>query len=178
MKVSEINKLTSIDINKLSDKELREIANTYFSAMNKRLKRIEQADETGSPSYRNLAEKHKGGARFSSKGKSREELKSELAVAKHFSQSKVSTVSQIKKLKKEYFNKELGIDVPKNDKEFWKAYRKFEERNPNIIGSKHFDSKTAQKYIANEYESNYTDFDDEDIIDKSTKKVKNIKYDW
>lgn len=177
MKVSEINKLTSIDINKLSDKELRDVANTYFSAMNKRLKRIEQAGETGSPSYRNLAEKHKGGARFSSKGKDREELKSELAVAKQFSHSKVSTVSQIKKLKKEYF-KQLGIDVPQNDKEFWEAYRKFEQRNPNIIGSKHFDSKTAQKYIANEYESNYTDFDDEDIIDKSTKKVKNIKYDW
>ena len=177
MKVSEINKLTSIDINNLSDKELRDIGNTYFSAMNKRLKRIEQAGETGSPSYRHLVEKHKGGARFSSKGKDREELKSELAVAKHLSQSKVSTISQIKKLKKEYF-KELGIDVPKNDKEFWKAYRKFEERNPNIIGSKNFDSKTAQKYIANEYESNYTDFDDEDIINKSSKKVKEIKYDW
>lgn len=177
MKVSEINKLTSIDINNLSDKELREVANQYFSAMNKRLKRIEQAEETGSPSYRHLAEKHKGGARFSSKGKSREELKSELAIAKQFSHSKVSTISQIKKLKKEYF-KQLGVEVPKNGKEFWKAYRKFEERNPNIVGSKNFDSKTAQKYIANEYESNYTDFDDEDIIDKSTKKVKNIKYDW
>ena len=100
-----------------------------------------------------------------------------MAVAKHLSQSKVSTISQIKKLKKEYF-KQLGIAVPKDDKEFWKAYRKFEERNPNIIGSKNFDSKTAQKYIANEYESNYTDFDDDDIINKSSKKVKEIKYDW
>lgn len=175
--IGEIEKLTSIEIKNMSDSEIRRMASDYFTAMNKRLKRLEKSGETGAPSYRFLSEEQQTDTpRFSVKGKSTEQIKKELTRAKMFSSGKTSTIRGIKSVKKEIFEVKLGIPIPKEDKLFWEEYRKYLERNSNLVNSKNFDSLQAQRLIAKQYQDG--DIDDKYINSQSVTEPKNIEGDW
>lgn len=86
----------------LDAKEYRKEVSKLASLANKRLKRLEQSDLTSSPAYQKWVEN--GGAKFSVKGKSHNELQREFARLRAFIGSETSTIQGVNKVLKDMAN--------------------------------------------------------------------------
>lgn len=84
---------------RMDAKGYRKEANKLVSMANKRLARLEKSDLTSSPAYQKYVEN--GGVRFSVKGKTHNELQTEMAKLRNFVQAKTSTVRGINTTLKE-----------------------------------------------------------------------------
>ena len=130
MTIDEILKINSDSIVKLSDKELRQLTTQLGSAVNKRIKRLENKD-IKSPAYFSIM--NNGGA-ISVKGKTRNQVLKEFIRAKNFASSVTSTVkgaiTTYNKIANKIFGKKADdySDLTKKEKEeFWDRFHKLTE---------------------------------------------------
>ena len=114
MKVKEVLRLSDVQINKMSRKELAQVTSILASAANKRIARIEKAGVT-SPAVANV-KAHEG--RFSVKGKNTNQLRGEFARARNFMSNVTSTVKGAKSSARQ-IEKNLGLG--KSNKKSGKA---------------------------------------------------------
>jgi len=89
-------------------KQLRQQVSKLASMANKRLRRMEQAGFQESPAYKQWIES--GGEYFSVKGKTYNELQSELARVREFTEKKTSTITGAKKVLTE-IQKNTGLAI-------------------------------------------------------------------
>lgn len=166
MKLEDVEKLTSSDINQLSYKDLKKVARIYFDVANKRIKRLEKSKKGDTPALRNL-KKQQGIStpHFGIKSTSnRNQLLKSVIQAKEFLGSKTSTLTGIKKIEKKFFIDELGGEkIPENTSDFWEDYRRFRELNPHLV-SNLYDSKNAITKFFEVYKPG-TYIDNEEIED-------------
>lgn len=108
MKVKEVLRLSDVQINKMSRRELAQVTSILASAANKRIARIEKAGVT-SPAVANV-KSHEG--RFSVKGKNTNQLRGEFARARNFMTNVTSTVRGAKSSARQ-IEKNLGLGKPK-----------------------------------------------------------------
>lgn len=107
MKISDILSLDPADLAQMDDSFIRDAANALVSAANKRLKRLFADDVTSqSPALESFRDDDTGiqSVRFSTRGKDREALISEINTAAHFMDLKTST----KKGAKDWYNDMLN----------------------------------------------------------------------
>lgn len=108
MKVKDVLRLSDIQINKMSRRELAQVTSILASAANKRIARIEKAGVT-SPAVANV-KSHEG--RFSVKGKNTNQLRGEFARARNFMSNVTSTVKGAKSSARQ-IEKNLGLGKTK-----------------------------------------------------------------
>ena len=140
---------------KLTKKELSHNLSEAAKRLNKRLDRLAVNPDASKYAFDNVMET---GGRFGVKGKTRNEMQKELSRMLDFYRSKTSTsagaVAERKRQEKALFGRtreearkagESFEAEELNDKikAAWKAYRKFEEEHPDIIG------KESGTYIRN-----------------------------
>lgn len=134
MKFKDVQNLSNVDVTQMSTKQLKEAANVLFPAVNKRIQRLEAGGYGESSAVRRLkSSKNTETPRFRiSDTKSRNQLLSQIINAQNFAKSKTGSVSSLKKMETDFFNRYGGkqnIDTS----EFWKEYRKFEEENGGVV---------------------------------------------
>lgn len=111
-------------------KALKAEVSRKASMANKRLKRLEAKGLTNSPAYKKWLES--GGAKFSVRGKSYNELQAELARVNHFIDAKTSTIRGLNKVLKD-IAKTTGIEtkdiaeIQKHASKFFELTNKIEE---------------------------------------------------
>lgn len=104
MKVKDVLRLTDVQINKMSRRELAQVTSILASASNKRIARIEKSGVT-SPAVQNVM-RHEG--KFSVKGKNTNQLRGEFARARNFMQNATSSVRGAKASARQ-IEKNLGL---------------------------------------------------------------------
>ena len=105
MKVKDVLKLTDVQINRMSRKELAQVTSILASASNKRIARIEKSGVT-SPAVASVKEH---GGKFSVKRKNTNQLRGEFARARNFMQNATSSVRGAKASAR-HIEKNLGLD--------------------------------------------------------------------
>lgn len=110
------------EINKLKRSDLALITSRLNSTANKRLKRLEEKGYDVSKYEK-----------FSVKNKSTNELRNELKRVKNFLNMETSSLRKRKKIERKTA-KRLEISVSKN-KDFWKAYEEFYDKNYALMES-------------------------------------------
>lgn len=163
MTIQDIIDKSITDIQRMTEKEIRSIANQLTSASNKRLRRL-QRSETGTSSPAYVKE------RFSTKGKTRNQLIQMIKKEKDFLTSKTSTVRGWNRYRDE-LEKRLGGKIRKNQrKKFWRVYRKFQESHAGGLLATDKGSERIQKYIREQYIDNHV-LDEDDLLDLADKKL-------
>lgn len=139
MKVKEVLKLSDVQINKMSRRELAQVTSILASAANKRIARIEKAGVT-SPAVANI-KKHDG--KFSVKGKNTNQLRSEFARARSFMTNVTSTVKGAKASARQ-IEKNLGLG--KSNKKTGKAVpSSFKKEHKKLVQKRERLNKTLEK---------------------------------
>ena len=122
------------EFNRLSEIELRRAVRRMSDTANKRLKRL---DEKGisTPATQSV---DRSGGKFSTKGKSLNQLRAEYTRVKNFLKSETSTVKGYKNFQSSTL-KSLGIKqneiTPKQFQKLWSSYDKLKEIHPEIEGA-------------------------------------------
>lgn len=134
MKLSDVQQISNVDITRMNEKELKQIANVLFPAVNKRIQRLEQSGYGQSPALKGLKKSQDVETpKFKiSNSKSRNQLLSQIISAQNFVKSKTGSVTKVKILEKDFFEKYGGkgdIDTS----QMWEEYRKFEEENAGLV---------------------------------------------
>lgn len=149
--IAELIGLDVADVQRMTEKELRQAVSTMASAANKRILRLERT-EMGklSPAYQAV---EKRGARFSAAGKNINQLRNEYKAVRQFLQFKTSTISGYNKVRAKVAER-IGGGFPdeESEKEYWKTYRKLEEENYSAVHS--YGSSETQRYLHQEWTEN------------------------
>ena len=139
MKLSDVQQISNADISNMKDiKQLKEIANVLFPAVNKRIQRLEQAGYGETQALRGLKlSQGTENPKFKiSNSKTEKQLKAQIIAAQNFVKSKTGSVTKVKKLSKDFW-KRYGYDKPPmNEKEMWEEFRKFEQADNGTKFSK------------------------------------------
>lgn len=126
----------SIDeFNRLTKSELKEATQVLASAGNKRLKRMQAAGVT-SPSAEHVLKRGK----FSTEGKTFQQLKNEYMRAKNFLQSRTGGLREMARLRSESMEAleaagVIGVTA-ENYGEFWRAYEELKKSDPSVANAK------------------------------------------
>lgn len=132
VRVGDILNMDSADFRALAkdERRLRSYVQKLADAGNKRLKRFLAIDEE-SPAVIGVRET---GGRFTTKGKSREELKREFMRIKDFYQSETGNLRSWRRVKEqtlETIEKDTGVELDENLwNKTWKAYEEIKSGNP------------------------------------------------
>lgn len=164
--IGEIADMSIEELNAMDRGTLAKAVSRLSSAANKRIKRIkEQGLET--PATKSV---DKSGGKFSTRGKSLNQLRSEFIRAKRFLANKTSTVKGYKAFKKEFFDRvQAKADIRANlsDSElnrFWDIYSKSANLQPFVNGS-----PVLQKIVFDMF-IKYQDEESEDILTRVQQK--------
>lgn len=165
--VEEILDLSLDDFNQLTEKTLRQLTTRLVSAGNKRIKRLEKSN-IYSPSYEAIKD---SGGKFSVKGKSLNELKSEFIRLKNFFGQKTSTVTGAKEVRNTVISnlKKEGVNI--SEEQYNRVFRVYEElkrHNPEIA-NKAFKYRTLSEITRNDHPE-----DIEKMISDMEKKLNTI----
>lgn len=123
---SQIASMPIQEFNRMDEADMRRAVSTMASVANKRLRRFQAAGES-SPAVRSVEE---SGGRFSVKGKTLNELRSEFMRAKQFLESPTGTRSGWEKVKRGVIDAlaRRGVEISnKTFDDFWEAYEKLKE---------------------------------------------------
>ena len=124
--------LLKINPDKLSAADLRQVVSRIASAGNKRLKRLEKSGL----SSRAADSIQESGGKFSVKGKTEAELKSEFMREKDFFERKTSSIKGIREIQRETVKtlEQRGVTSVSKDKigETFALYDKLKERDPSV----------------------------------------------
>ena len=146
MKLEDVEKLTSSDINRMSHEDLKKIARIYFDVANKRIKRLEKSKKGNTPALRGLKKQQDTEhPHFGIKSTSdRDQLYKRVIQAKRFINKETSLLRNVKKAERKFFIEELGYKkIPENTDDMWEDYRRFRELKPHLV-SNPYDSKNAR----------------------------------
>lgn len=134
MKFKDVQNLSDIDVTQMSHKQLKEVASVLFPVVNKRIERLEKGGYGESSALRGLKlSQNTEAPKFKiSDTKSRNQLLSQIISAQNFAKSKTGSVSSLKRMEKDFFNR-YGGKQNIDSSEFWKEYRKFEEENTGLV---------------------------------------------
>ena len=139
MKLSDVQQISNVDISNMKDiKQLKEIANVLFPAVNKRIQRLEQAGYGETQALRGLKmSQGTESPKFKiSSSKTEKQLKAQIIAAQSFVKSKTGSVTKVKQLSKDFW-KRYGYDkAPMSEKEMWEEFRKFEQADNGTKFSK------------------------------------------
>ena len=130
MKLSDVQQISNADISNMKDiKQLKEIANVLFPAVNKRIQRLEQSDLGETQALRGLKiSQGTENPRFIiSNSKTEKQLKAQIIAAQNFVKSKTGSVTKAKKLSKDFWKRNGFDKPPMSEKDMWEEFRKFEE---------------------------------------------------
>lgn len=143
----EILDLSSLDVSRMSERQLREAVQTLADVANKRLKRLETTPfGTSFTAYKSAMKR----GRFSTKGKNQGQLQSEFKRARAFLTSQTSKVSTVKRLRKEAAERiGGGFTSEESEKAYWEAYRKTEKEEPAVVMS--YGSSQVQRLLYEEW---------------------------
>lgn len=155
-----VKEILSMDVNKLSESDMRKVTTRLVSAANKRLRRLAAKEEgKTSPAFRNA---QRSGKPFSAAGKDRNQLYAELARMRDFMRDKTSSLSGWKKVRKagvERLGERLGEKVSEDEaKRFWDLVGKAQEMGGIAVVP---NSEELQSLV---YDSMTENADDEDAI--------------
>lgn len=169
--VEQILSMGDNELNKMNQRQMSHMLRTVSLAANKRITRLEKNAEKGGIATDALNAVQESGGRFYVGNKNRNQMLSELARAREFMNMKTSTVKgstdvrknrermiygktreeiakeQKNNKKKQTKPEEKPIDYDQQLKDVFKAYRKFNEQNPNEARKDYFDSGKALAYI-------------------------------
>ena len=189
LKITDIMDLSWEKLNSLSESEFRQLTNRLTSASNKRLRRLEKTTRGKSSfAYQFASER---GRKFSTRGKSLNQLRTEFKASKQFLSMKTSTVKGWKKYRKSmeertgYATSGESLNWSENTwSKYWKVYRRFEETHGGTFkkgdsdriqqmltelmesSDKRKSADSFQSMLDDAYDEMYeSDFDDEDIED-------------
>ena len=136
-KTANILKLSPVDINSMTEKELRNAVQILASSANKRLKRLEKSSlGTSSLAYQSAQKRAytgiKGG-KFGTAGKNRNQLLNEFKAVKNFLESKTGSVTGWNAYRQKVYKRIGGeFNSEEQEKQFWRNYRKLEELHPEM----------------------------------------------
>lgn len=131
LSVKDILNMSIEKFNSLKLPDLRKVVGRLVSAGNKRLRTFERTGET-SPATRYV---EKSGGKFSTKGKTLNELRAEFARIRNFFSSSTSTVKGARQVRSETIKrlKEKGVQITaEHYNELWQAYEQLKESNPDV----------------------------------------------
>lgn len=154
MKINDILNLEPGELMKLDRPELAKIVSQMSSVANKRITRLKSSGVQSQA----LTNVERGGGLFGVKGKSLNQIRSEYKRARGFLQSKSSTVKGARKVNKQVEQQIGGELTPSQFKEFWKAYNRLEELEPNFL--RIYGSEQMQKFLRNELVENNASVDE------------------
>lgn len=129
--ITDISNISIQEFNRLTESDLRKAVSRLASAANKRIKTFERKGAT-SPAVEYIS---RSGGKFSTKGKTANELRAEFTRARDFLRAKTSTVKGVEKVKKTTIDalKRSGVNIsPEQFDDFFKAYERLKETNPEI----------------------------------------------
>lgn len=147
-----VDQIMKMDLNKLSESDLRKVSTRLMSAANKRIKRLKQASGGKmSPAMQQMNIRTPSG-KFSVKGKSLNQLRHEAASMKDFLKGKTSSVrgwNKIRRERREELEEAMGQPLTdKQEKKFWDVYHKLEETKGGQLGTV-YDSDKIMEAIFN-----------------------------
>lgn len=156
LKISDILNMSWDDLNSLSGKDLKAVTSRLVSASNKRIKRLQKSPHgTSSFAYQTVEER---GRKFSVRGLTTNEVRTEFANARRFLNMKTSTVKGWKEYREdmnERLTKTLNVEELEwsetTESKFWKVYRRFEETHGGKF--KKGDSDRIQQMLTEMFES-------------------------
>lgn len=189
LKITDIMDLSWEKLNSLSESEFRQLTARLVSASNKRLKRLEKSTRGKSSFAYQFVEER--GRKFSTRGKSLNQLRTEFKASKQFLSMKTSTVKGWNKYRKGmeertgYATEGESLNWSERTwSKYWKVYRRFEETHGGTFkkgdsdriqqmltelmdsSDKRRSADTFQEMLEDAYDEMYeSDFDDEDIED-------------
>lgn len=189
LKITDIMDLSWEKLNSLSESEFRQLTARLVSASNKRLKRLEKTTRGKSSFAYQFVEER--GRKFSTRGKSLNQLRTEFKASKQFLSMKTSTVKGWNKYRKGmeertgYATEGESLNWSERTwSKYWKVYRRFEETHGGTFkkgdsdriqqmltelmdsSDKRRSVDTFQEMLEDAYDEMYeSDFDDEDIED-------------
>lgn len=132
MTISDLLDLDILNLNKMSEKELRKIVSRMRDAGNKKIKRLQKSGYK-TPA---LQQVERSGGLFSTKGKNINQLRSEYSRIRSFMTSKTSTATGYKKVRSEMINefKKRGVDVNNDTFDIMiRTYDRLKEMDPDIV---------------------------------------------
>lgn len=137
LSVQDVLRMDPDDFENMEESDVRKLVGRLVSAGNKRLRTFEKRGET-SPAYNRAME---SGGKFSTAGKSVEELKEEFARARAFLKSETGSVRRWNKTQKIWKemtakmqdNKQNDIDTVKLK---WQVFEKLRKTDPNFTAKK------------------------------------------
>lgn len=131
LSVEDILNMDFDKFNELGAKEMKLVVGRLVSAANKRIRRLESAG-IESPAYRQVM---RSGGYISTQGKDLNALRSEFARARNFLESKTSSRTGYKKIRKETIAnlKKEGVEIdPAQFDEVFNLYERLKEIDPSI----------------------------------------------
>ena len=145
MKFKDVQNLSNVDVTQMTTKQLKEVANVLFPIVNKRIERLEKGGYGESSALRGLKlSQNTEAPKFKiSDTKTRNQLLSQIISAQNFAKSKTGSISSLKKMETDFFNR-YGGKQNIDSSEFWKEYRKFEEENAGLV------SKLSSDFIVSQ----------------------------
>lgn len=172
-----INDILNMDysfFNKMTRQELVKYTNQLVSAANKRIRRIEQQDKYYSHAYEGLKD-IRNIPRFSTKGKTLNQLRNEFVEVKDFLKSRTSTLRGIRDIRAEVREqlKKLNINVSDTHYDsFFTVTDRLIERYPHLL------LKLEEKYKIFETISSYLSdgFSIDDVTEKMIKEMEGDDY--
>lgn len=129
--VKDILSMDISDLNKLSQKDLSKVVGRLVSAANKRLARAKEKGIT-SPAFSYV---EKNGGKFSTKGKTLNQLRAEFVRAKNFLEAETSTIKGAEKFVNQSINAlhKEGVDISKDDfQEVMQLYESLRRDDPKV----------------------------------------------
>lgn len=157
LKITDIMDMSWEKLNSLSEEDFKAVTNRLVSASNKRIKRLTGTKRGKSSfAYQYVEER---GRKFSTRGKSLNQLRTEFKSAKQFLSMKTSTVKGWKKYRAE-MEKRTGYATENESsnwsdatwRKYWKVYRRFEETHRGTF--KKGDSDRIQQMLTEIMNSN------------------------
>lgn len=153
-------------LNRLNQKELKEVTSRLISVANKRIKRARATasknNSTLSPAMRSLPNED---FKFSIKGKSYNDVKHVYSQVRNFLNAKTSTHkgwNQYKEEVQQNLESRFGKMSEEQSNKFWNGYHKFEERNAGILKTNKDTSDQMMEYLADLVKNN-DDLDSDDL---------------
>ena len=122
------------EFNRMNKSELKAATQILASAGNKRIKRMQEAGKVSSSAEYVLKK-----GKFSTAGKTFQQLKNEFMRAKQFMESKTGSLAAMTKLEKKSISalSEAGVSgvTSENYGEFWRAYEELKRADPQVANA-------------------------------------------
>lgn len=166
-----VNDIINLDVEELLKMNKDDLTSAIKSAHKIAAGRITRMEKSGNKSVpiKNLKEH----GNFEYEGMNTNQLRGELTRAKNFLNTKTSTITGLKKVKRDLF-KCVGGELTQSQEDIlWETYNKMVETNKALLYGKNSASDQLQKFLRNEIVEKENN-DGESLVEKSQKLLDEI----